>query len=45
MGAVRDAIDPSGNFNPAKVLPVRDGVDGTHRGPGMLPLPAEGMWV
>jgi glycolate oxidase len=45
MGAVRDAIDPSGNFNPAKVLPVRDGIDGTHRAPGMQPLPAEGMWV
>jgi glycolate oxidase len=45
MGAVRDAIDPSGNFNPAKVLPVRDGIDGTHRVPGMQPLPAEGMWV
>jgi glycolate oxidase len=45
MGAVRAAIDPSGNFNPAKVLPVRDGIDGTHRAPGMQPLPAEGMWV
>jgi len=45
MALVRSAIDPSGNFNPDKVLPTRDGVDGTARKPGMQPLPAEGMWV
>ncbi len=45
MARVRSAIDPSGNFNPDKVLPTRDGVDGTARKPGMQPLPAEGMWV
>jgi glycolate oxidase len=46
MGRVRAAIDPSGHFNPNKILPVPGSdVDGTHRASGMQPLPAEGMWV
>jgi glycolate dehydrogenase FAD-linked subunit len=47
MARVRDAIDPSGKFNPDKVLPrpARDGIDGGARAAGMRPPPAEGMWV
>ncbi len=45
MAHVRDAIDPSGHFNPAKVLPTRDTVDGTPQRAGMPKLIAEGLWV
>jgi glycolate oxidase len=45
MGRVRDAIDPSGNFNPAKVLPSAETLHGTALRPGMQPLVPEGMWV
>ncbi|MDQ3812123.1 MAG: FAD-binding protein [Chloroflexota bacterium] len=45
MARVREAIDPSGKINQAKVLPVGSGVDGSQRRPGMQPLPSEGMWV
>src|SRR5215216_976023 len=45
MARVRNAVDPSGLFNPDKVLPSGGGVDGTAKRPGMQPLVAEGMWV
>jgi glycolate oxidase len=45
MARVRAAIDPSGNFNPAKVLPSLAPVHGTAQRPGMPALVPEGMWV
>jgi glycolate oxidase len=45
MARVRGAIDPSGHFNPDKVLPTASCMDATARKPAMQPLPAEGMWV
>jgi glycolate oxidase len=45
MARVRSAIDPSGNFNPDKVLPTADCIDSTSRKSSMPPLPAEGLWV
>jgi glycolate oxidase len=47
MARVRGAIDPSGKFNPDKVLPTptRGGIDGSARAAGMQPLSAEGPWV
>jgi glycolate oxidase len=44
MARVRSAIDPSGNFNPAKVLPVADAAHGveTRAAPSRIP---EGMWI
>jgi len=45
MARVRSAVDPTGNFNPDKVLPLADGVDGTAKRPGMQALAAEGMWI
>jgi glycolate oxidase len=44
MSRVRSAVDPTGHLNPDKVLPTRDGVDGSARRAGMQPL-SEGMWV
>jgi glycolate oxidase len=44
MSRVRAAVDPTGHLNPDKVLPSRDGVDGSTRRAGMQPL-SEGMWV
>jgi len=44
MSRVRSAVDPTGHLNPDKVLPSRDGVDGSSRRAGMQPL-SEGMWV
>jgi glycolate oxidase len=51
MGRVRDAIEPSGNFNPGKVLPVADSAHGALYRTGMQSIAAEGsegsegMWV
>jgi len=45
MANVRAAVDPSGLFNPDKVLPLANGVDGMVKQPGMRALSAEGMWV
>ena len=45
MARVRDAIDPSGNLNPAKVLPTAESAHGAVHGNGMPQLVAEGMWV
>jgi glycolate oxidase len=45
MARVRRAVEPSGNFNPSKVLPTADaahGVPAPVRIPTRLP---EGMWV
>jgi glycolate oxidase len=44
MARVRSAVEPTGRFNPAKVLPTRDGVDGSTRTAGMHAIP-EGLWV
>jgi glycolate oxidase len=44
MARVRSAVEPTGRFNPAKVLPTRDGVDGSPRTAGMHAIP-EGLWV
>jgi glycolate oxidase len=45
MGRVRSAIDPGGNFNPAKVLPTADpGHAVTTRSHAQQRIP-EGMWV
>jgi glycolate oxidase len=47
MARVRNALDPSGNFNPAKILPSHH--DAAHapstQRPGMPGLVPEGMWV
>jgi glycolate oxidase len=46
MRRVRAALDPSGNFNPAKVLPSTDSGHGALvQRAGMQPLVAEGLWV
>jgi glycolate oxidase len=45
MARVRDAIDPSGNFNPAKVLPAGEALHGIPLRVGMPALVPEGMWV
>jgi glycolate oxidase len=45
MARVRDAIDPSGNFNPAKVLPTSATLHGVPHNAGMPTLVPEGMWV
>ena len=39
------ADDPSGNFNPNKVLPVPEAAHGAGRRVGMPGLVPEGMWV
>jgi hypothetical protein len=41
---VRRALDPSGNLNPAKVLPTAAVAHAVARRGGM-PTLAEGMWV
>ena len=43
MARVRAAIDPSGNFNPAKVLPALAPLHGAAQRPGMPALVPEGM--
>jgi glycolate oxidase len=45
MARVQAAIDPSGNFNPHKVLPTPDAAHGTARGTVMPALMPEGLWV
>jgi glycolate oxidase len=45
MARVRNAIEPSGNFNPAKVLPVGESAHGAPRQSSMPALVPEGMWV
>jgi glycolate oxidase len=45
MARVRAAIDPSGNFNPNKVLPTADVAHGASQRAGMPALVPEGMWV
>jgi glycolate oxidase len=45
MARVRDGIDPSGNLNPAKVLPTAETAHGAVHSNGMPQLAAEGMWV
>jgi len=45
MGRVRAAIDPSGNFNPDKVLPTPEAAHGVPQRTGMPALVAEGLWV
>jgi glycolate oxidase len=47
MRRVREAIDPSGNFNPAKVLPLNptDAAGATSRGSSMRSLAHDGLWV
>jgi glycolate oxidase len=45
MGRVRDAIEPSGNFNPAKVVPAAESAHGAPRQASMPALVPEGMWV
>ena len=45
MARVRAAIDPSGNFNPAKVLPALAPLHGAAQRPGMPALVPEGIWV
>jgi glycolate oxidase len=45
MARVRDSIDPSGNFNPAKVLPSGEVLHGATQPGGMPTLVPEGMWV
>src|SRR5438132_11004043 len=45
MAGVRWAMDPSGSFNPAKILPTSETAHlkpGVHVAPSALP---EGMWV
>jgi glycolate oxidase len=45
MARVRNSIDPSGNFNPNKVLPALEPAHGLGRRAGMPGLVPEGMWV
>jgi glycolate oxidase len=45
MGRVRFALDPSGNFNPGKILPSGQPLHGAPPHKVMQPLVAEGMWV
>jgi glycolate oxidase len=45
MGRVRSALDPSGNFNPGKILPSGQLVHGAPPHTVMQPRVAEGMWV
>ncbi len=45
MARVRSALDPSGNFNPNKVLPAPEATHGLDRRAGMPGLVPEGMWV
>jgi glycolate oxidase len=45
MRRVRLAVEPSGMLNPNKVLPVRDGVDGTPTRSGVQARIPDGMWV
>jgi glycolate dehydrogenase FAD-linked subunit len=45
MARVRDAVDPSGMFNPAKVLPSGEILHGATPSGGMPALAPEGMWV
>jgi glycolate oxidase len=45
MARVRDAVEPSGRFNPAKVLPTRDAPHRPAYRSGMQTLMPEGMWV
>jgi FAD/FMN-containing dehydrogenase len=43
MARVRSAIDPSGQLNPAKILPVADGHSAVPAG-ATRPVP-EGLWI
>ena len=45
MARVRSALDPSGNFNPAKILPTGQPLHGAPPHKVMQSLVAEGMWV
>ena len=45
MARVRNSIDPSGNFNPNKVLPAPEPAHGLGRRGAMPGLVPEGMWV
>jgi glycolate oxidase len=45
MARVRAAVEPSGKFNPSKVLPGADARHGVAQRTGMQPLVGEGMWV
>jgi glycolate oxidase len=45
MARVRCAVEPTGNFNPAKVLPAADAAHGASRQGVMPALVPEGMWV
>jgi glycolate oxidase len=45
MGRVRSALDPSGNFNPGKILPSGQVLHGAPPHTVMQPCVAEGMWV
>jgi glycolate oxidase len=45
MGRVRSALDPSGNFNPGKILPSGQLLHGAPPHTVMQPRVAEGMWV
>ena len=45
MARVRSAVDPSGRFNPGKILPSGAPLHGAPPRKVMQPLVAEGMWV
>jgi glycolate oxidase len=45
MARVRSAIDPTGNFNPGKVLPSAAAVHGAPQRGAMPALVADGPWV
>ncbi|MCA1646596.1 MAG: FAD-binding protein [Chloroflexi bacterium] len=45
MTRVRAAVDPTGNFNPTKILPSPDGAHGARMRTGMPAMVPEGMWV
>jgi glycolate oxidase len=45
MRRVRSVIEPSGQFNPAKILPTPDDQVGKQLAPGVATRIPEGMWV
>jgi glycolate oxidase len=45
MARVRSAVEPSGHFNPGKMLPSGASLHGAPDHKVMQPLVAEGMWV
>jgi glycolate oxidase len=45
MARVRAAVEPSGHFNPGKILPSAASLHGAPHHKVMQPLVAEGMWV